>query len=389
MNIAQPSCALCFRIVVSKKVWFIAFFFLLSACSSPSTQLSRTAEAQGQCDFLPASPQPDWILGNTQLTGYYTGIGETGARSGRDNALKLARINALTNLSGSIRTNVKQQLTVGITETGSEDRSIVQSQIDSFSKAITDNSVKNIEQDGLWLDKKSCRLWMRLKVSVKDVEAIQNKNLSRLRLNQANTDFSKAANIENQLAMRLSHIEDAIRRVERIDFSLLPLEHKSDYLTKFRRLQTQILTKSGSNEVLVITTSSQDLPKAVHKEIAYRLSRGIKNSLHIYPSPCNQSKNCLHYAESLGAKSLIFVEATASVSVSDMGSYIGDLAIDSTLLEVASGRQLSYIQNQVGQVLSFDLKKMKWEQAIKRMFTDNAIISSHIKRTRHCTSQVC
>lgn len=357
----------------------------LSACTA--TNQATVTSKNGSCDFLPPAPQPVWVTGNSQIVGYYTGVGESDARDDKDSASQIARQRAMANLSSSIQTSVSQQLSIQISENSSE--KVFQRNLEDHTKTITQNSIKNSVRDAIWLDRRGCRLWMRVKVAEKEVKAIQHKNFNQIRLEQAKQYYQIAVDQAQSQVTRQEKIEEAIQQVVKIDFSVLPLENRQGYLGKYRKLQLQILSQSGSNETLVITITEQEIPKSIHKELAYRISGDLKKSKHIYPAPCSHRDDCLNFARSMSAKRLITVSIQTSTSTGRMGSSLGELTIDAALYDVSSGRQLSQLQNQKGQVLSFDAENIAWQQAIDRLFTNNTAIKQ-LKNTAHkCSIQKC
>lgn len=368
--------------VASMKI-SIAYLFLFV---SSINQFAIASDAN-RCDFLSESKRPAWVTGESRLSGYYVGVGESDAAGGSEDARKIAKQRALADLSSSISTHVTQRLSVQINVSSGENLS--QKHFEERTKTITQNSIKNSVRDAIWLDRQSCRLWMRVKIAEKEVEVIQYKSLNQMRLDHAAKLYQLAANSNQPQLTRLEKIEDAIRQIERIDFSVLPLESSESHLKKYRQLQKHILSQSGSNEVLVVTLSEQDMAKSVHKELAYRISSGLKNSKHIYPSPCANRESCLDYARTMNAKRLILVSVKTSTSTGDMGSTLGSLQIDSSLYDVASGRQLNQFLNQQGQVLSFDAHNIPWNQAIERLFNKNVAIKQ-LKETAHeCSIHQC
>lgn len=360
----------------------------LMACASTEliTETSQTVPIQqGQCDFLPTAPQPAWVTGNSQIEDYYTGVGDSDARQA--GATQLTRQRALADLSSSIQINVSQQLSIQISENNSDRE--VQRSLEDQTRSITENSIMNSERDALWLDRQGCRLWMRIKVAKKHVEAIQHKNIQQVRLDLAKQNYQLAVDANQPHITRVEKIEEAIQQINNIDFSVLPLEYSQKYSGKYRQLQLQIISQSGSNHILIVTLADQSVPKSVHKELAYRISSGLKQSKHLYPAPCHSSEDCLQYARSMRANMLIMLPFRTSTTAGDMGSLIGELSIDATLYDVMSGRKLDHMQNQKGQMLSFDVGTLIWGQAIERLFANNTEIQNLKSTTLKCSTQQC
>jgi len=140
---------------------------------------------------------------------------------------------------------------------------------------------------------------------------------------------------------------------------------------------------------VIITLADNAVPKSVHKELAYRISQGIDKTKHIYPAPCDSRDSCLDVGLDLNAKRLITISIQTNTSTGGMGSRLGELSIDAVLYDVVSRRQLSQLKNQKGQALSFDVKNMPWNQAIDRLFTNNAPIKQLKTIARDCGIQTC
>ena len=361
----------------------IAYLFLFV----PIINQLAIANSDGYCDFLPETAQPVWVAGENRLPGYYVGVGESDTSRGSAEAQKIAKQRALADLSSNISTHVTQSLSIQINSNAGEATS--QNNFEERTKAITQNSIKNSTREAIWLDRESCHLWMRVKVSAKEVEVIQYKSLNQIRLDRAGQLYQTASNSSQPQLTRLEKIEDALRQINNIDFTALPLESRESYLKKYRKLQSHILSQSGSNEVLVITLSDQNLAKSVHKELAYRISTGLKNTKHIYPAPCENRDTCLGYARTMSAKRLILVSVKTTTSIGDMGSTLGTMQLASSLYDVATGRQLTQFLNQQGKVLSFDADNIAWNQAIERLFNQNIAIKKLKETAQECSYQKC
>ena len=375
---------------IEQKVAVLALFaVLLTSCGSAPKVENKPIQAS--CDFLPQKPEPAWVFGDSQIEGFYTGVGDSDASKQTDDATQSARTRALANLSSNIKTNVSQQLNIQISESGSnnDNSKLASTDIESQTQSITNSLLENSIRDGLWYDRKGCRVFVRMKVAKKGVEDIKEKKINKQRLAKANMHFQKSLDRKKIHARRMESIEAALKLVEKIDFSMLPLEDRDHYIKKFRKQQVQLSQQMKSQEVVVITMAKQELPDSVHKELAFRMTKGIAKSQHFYPAPCENRKSCLEFALDVHAKQLIIVSARTRTSSGAMGSRVGDLTIDAALYDVASQRQLHQFQNQTGQVLTFDANNMHWEQAVNRLFKDNAPIKQLQTIARDCGVQNC
>ncbi len=360
--------------------------FFLASCSSTEKDIADAITVK-QCDFLPLSIQPNWILGDSQIAGYYTGIGESDARDGHDQALSKAHQNAVAALSSSIKTRISQEVVIKISESTID--GITDQQVDKISSAVTDNSLKNVERDSVWLDRKSCRLWMRVKIARHEVDRLEAEQINQARLGDAIGLYERSRSNHRISSDRLRDIEEAIHLLTVIDFTHLPLEDEQTYEKRFRAQQLDLLGEAGHQTVLIITLSEDFIPQVIHKELAYRLSRGINNSRHLYPSPCADLATCLRYAQKVGARSLILSELRVKLSSSEMGSLLGRVEVDSELYAIETTRLLDQVKGQVGEVLSFNRNNIRWEQAVERMFDGNTSFQRFIQTSLRCSTELC
>jgi hypothetical protein len=369
------------------KLGLFAILFLvvvgLNACSSTGREIYAD---NTNCQFLSHRVQPTWVEGDNHLAGYYTGVGTSEAIESSDLAISRAQQSAIAELSGNIQTVVKQSLIVDITESGQD---LSSQDVDSFTRSVTENSLKNVVRDEMWLDYETCRLWMRLKLSEQNVNDLQAQKDAQLKLERATSLFTQAENEDAELNERSGWIDQAVNLFKLIEFKYLKFEDRSLHLTRAEDLQRQIKSQVGSQNFLVITLSDDDLPESIHKEIAYRLSTGISGRRHLYPAPCSNASNCLRIARQKHAKTLVLVDIELDINSGTMGSYIGDMSLSSIVFDVESERQINQVQNQIGQALSFSRSKMKWGQAVTRIFENNELLADQVQTARRCSIEVC
>ena len=366
------------------KLVLYSSFIWLSACNNQVSVVP--GDDAEQCDFLPPAPQPEWVAKNSSIPGYYTGVGESNARQYPKDAEKYSRQSALANLSSNIQVNVSQHLTIQINE-GSEAQ-ISRRNLESLTQSITQSSIKNTQRDGLWLDRESCRLWTRVKLPVKEVEKLQYENINKLRLSEAKKLYNLANDKSRSHDVRLEYINEAIDLISQVDFKVFPLENKKQYLSRYNVLLKKINAKATSNETLVITTSDKKLRKSLHRELAYRFTRGVKKLKHLYPANCNSMDSCIELAKKYGAKRLVWIVVDASVTDGDMGSRIGELNVNASFYDIKKNRLLSGLRNQKAKVLSFD-DYIAWEQAVEKIFDKNIAVDKLRKDILRCSTQKC
>ena len=336
---------------------------------------------QAKCDYLAPMPQPIWTTGADNaaaIPGYYIGVGASDAHD--PDAHKNSRIMAEGELSSSIKVAVKQNILIATKQAGGSDTPITE--ITKQTETITNNALNDVTVDGRWLNRNSCQLWVRVKVSR---DLVINQQL----LAQAEASYHEANNGEQPLATRVQKIEQTLKQLEQVDFGAIPSETIASYLPKYRILQQQLQAQSEGNETLVVTLSKQQLSDALHKEIAYRLANGLKKSQHLTPAPCSDHASCIDTARNLGAKQLILAEASTQMSQGSMGSWQGELTLHAALYNVGSGSIITQFQNQKGQLLTFNRTQVAWEQALERLFQDNEQTMALRTTALRCTVQQC
>ena len=206
----------------------IAYLFLFV----PIINQLAIANSDNYCDFLPETAQPAWVAGENRLPGYYVGVGESDTRRGSAEAQKMAKQRALADLSSSISTHVTQRLSIQI-NTGSGENSF-QKNFEERTKTITQNSIKNSTRDAIWLDRQSCRLWTRVKVSEKEVVQAMGtwsfrepyKAFKRLKLMSGESGgfFESRKKTNRYFFAIIEQLLDAVSKVSDPDMALANLE---------------------------------------------------------------------------------------------------------------------------------------------------------------------
>ncbi len=190
-----------------------------------STFLLQTASANS-CDFLAPNPQPDWINGESQIQGYYVGIGVSGkSRKGSDFQIKKSAQDAKRDLSENIQVTIKSKFLISqtIKSTGSSDE-LSEQQAETLTLTTSLATLKNIITDEIWLDRKSCLVWTRVKVKKSTVQKEAHKQLQLAKINAVQALLKTIDTETSSTKNELHKIELAEKKFNYIDFSALPKE---------------------------------------------------------------------------------------------------------------------------------------------------------------------
>lgn len=174
------------------------------------------------CDFLPPAPQPDWTFESPAIEGYYVGVGLAESDNmGADEQIEQARQSALNDLASGIKISVHSSLKVDIREQKSSGRAIVDQDVQQITETIIDTSLKNVEVDSTWLDRKRCIVWVRVKISRKVVEAMEHREVQATLLARLDSQYDKARNRQSGPEERDVALKQAYVLLDEIDFKAL------------------------------------------------------------------------------------------------------------------------------------------------------------------------
>lgn len=202
----------------------IMFFILIGVMTNVHSE---------SCDFLPPAVQPDWTFESPAIEGYYVGVGLAESYGiGADEQIEQARQSALNDLSSSIEVSVRSSLSVDIKEKKSGGRSLVDSDVRQITETITDTSLKDVEVDETWLDRKRCIVWVRVKISRKVVEEMEYREVQNNLLARLDGQYDEAKNRQRSPEERDVALTQAYVLLDEIDFKVLKGKQSKAYYKK-------------------------------------------------------------------------------------------------------------------------------------------------------------
>jgi len=200
------------------------------------------------CDFIPPAPQPEWTFESPALKGYYVGVGLAEEDDdGADAQIEKARQQAVADLASSIEVSVRSSLKIDIREQRSDDDAEVDKDIQQLTETITDTSLKDVQVDSTWLDRKRCIVWVRVKIARSIIDAKQNKELQTRKVELLDTLYDKARNAESSAIARSNALDQAYILFDEIDFAALKGTTSKAYYQRLLDNLAKKVRKSASS----------------------------------------------------------------------------------------------------------------------------------------------
>jgi hypothetical protein len=196
---------------------------------------------------LPAAPQPDWINGTRTVAGYFVGVGVASkSAKGSDFQIEKSQQDAIRDLSENIEVTIKSQLT--IRQSSDDSTSFSSEEAESLIVTSSNASLKNVLTDKVWLDRNSCLVWTRVKISKAIVEAESNRQqqLARVARLQALIDAADSSTTDTDAA--LEKLERASVLLAYIDFSVIDADgQKAELTLRINQVTENLETRSETS----------------------------------------------------------------------------------------------------------------------------------------------
>jgi F0F1-type ATP synthase membrane subunit b/b' len=174
------------------------------------------------CDFLPPASQPIWTFDSPAIKGYYVGVGLAEEDDdGPDAQIEKARQQALADLASSIEVSVRSSLKIDIRERRSNGDADVDKDIQQLTETITDTSLKEVQVDSTWLDRKRCIVWVRVKVSRSIIKTKQHRELQARKLVLLDNLYDRAGDKTASASAKDNALDQAYIVFKEIDFKAL------------------------------------------------------------------------------------------------------------------------------------------------------------------------
>lgn len=174
------------------------------------------------CDFLPVAQQPAWTFDSPAIAGYYVGVGLAEEdEDGADAQIEKAKQQAIADLASSIEVSVRSSLTVDIREIRSDGDAEVDKDIQQLTETITNTSLKDVQVDSTWLDRKRCIVWIRVKIARSMIQAKQHRELQSRKVALLDKYYDKARAKNATATAKSDALDQAYIIFNEIDFTAL------------------------------------------------------------------------------------------------------------------------------------------------------------------------
>ncbi|MDH5610964.1 MAG: LPP20 family lipoprotein [Gammaproteobacteria bacterium] len=174
------------------------------------------------CDFLPRAMQPEWTFEAPAIEGFYVGVGLAEAEDlSANEQMERAKQSALSDLSSNIRVSVRSSLSLDIKQKTLSGDEEVEKNVRQLTETITEISLKDVEIDSTWLDRKRCIVWVRVKVSRDIVDEMGRRELNAAKLSQLDFHYEQARNKKSSAEERDMALKQAYVLLDEIDFKVL------------------------------------------------------------------------------------------------------------------------------------------------------------------------
>lgn len=223
--------------------------------------------------------KPAWVDSPDSVTDEYffaAGVSDD-TKAALADRISSAKQNALKNISEMIEVSVKNSL---ILEQSSQQKSgkvITDTNLLSITKTSTNASLKNVEVIDTWEDPKTCAIWLRAKVSKRQVEQGKREGLAKVLFVVLNDQLAIAQSTASQLDARLSAVEAALDVLPRIALEFIPEASSAVYYNQLLKRLKQDLGLSR-NELDQAKKMLIDADSLIN-EAASQTDEGAKSKL--------------------------------------------------------------------------------------------------------------
>jgi hypothetical protein len=349
----------------TKLTCFILFLIFCSGCIAPETTSHFT------CSFIPSDDiPPNWVLGDNSLDGYYVGIGQAEKKHADDDPdalIKMARSNALENLAQNIQVKVKSALNMKRIHNEENNRITFSENISSDVSTHTDLTIYDIRQDGLWLDRNKCIVWMRIKVKQAFVDNL-------FIISQAETHYKKSKQSHLSLKDRIQHIKESIALIQSVDFSSVQSKGKrSIYLQKYQAVKSRLEKQSAGRQLMYVVHSPEIIGQSVRDALVTRFMDTHRHIPAWYEKDidCMDINICLEMARTNRALYLAYLQLKPEVTSVAMGFSKARLSIVVSLYDVQTGQRMIQKPSEPVTASFHDEKMISWEKMIKVILETN------------------
>lgn len=232
-------------------------------------------------------PKPEWVDSPESITAehfYAAGVSDNPNASLAER-ISTAKQNALKNLSEVIQVSVKNSLVLEQSSRNVSGNELTDSNLLSITKTSTNASLRNVESIATWEDKKTCDLWLQIRVSKKHVEQGKREGLAKTLFGMLNDHLAVIQNESTPAKSRMSAVDAAFDVLPRIAFEFIPeASSKDHYSNLLSRLKHELQGLLDDIEQARVDMNSSDLllNKASGQNNEIEKSRTLGEAAKIY-----------------------------------------------------------------------------------------------------------
>jgi hypothetical protein len=170
--------------------------FFSTGCTTTKAAKDSIAD-NPSCRTLPTSPIPGWITGSPSgnIEAYY-GVGVSEELDMSFTEMKsISRMNANTELAHSLEVRIQSGLRQEVTSTSGND---YEKKIKVIIKSNSDLLVSGSKVDSVWLNRETCQLWTRVKLSKTEAER-SRKEMKSLVMRELERAAKNVASIKDTI----------------------------------------------------------------------------------------------------------------------------------------------------------------------------------------------
>jgi hypothetical protein len=207
--------------------------------------------------------KPAWVDSPESVTDEYlfaAGVSDD-TKAALADRISTAKQNALKNISEMIEVSVKNSLILEQSSQGKSGKIITDSNLLSITKTSTSASLKNVEVIDTWEDPQTCAIWLRAKVSKKQVEQGKREGLAKILFGVMNDQLAVAQNENSPLDSKLSAVDAALDLLPRIALEFIPEASSAVYYTQLlERIQKNLrMARNDLDEAKKILSDADSL----------------------------------------------------------------------------------------------------------------------------------
>jgi len=198
---------------------------LIQACAGTN---SVEAASRYRCDFLPERPAPAWISTGWKKSGYYVGVGMAERRATAEEQIEASRQKALNDISGKISVSVTSTLKDKMVATARGGIQRLEQTIEMETQTSVKQTLRDVEYEDTWLDRKNCALWTLATVSKESVMAVQREIEEKIRKKFTSKKVMLFASpgVDEQPGMG-ARIEGGLKTIfEKLNMEIIPAQEK-------------------------------------------------------------------------------------------------------------------------------------------------------------------